>query len=574
MNRHERRRLNKGRQNKQPLLQRLTEAIKTHSSRNFDLAEIGYKKILEEIPNDYETNRHLGILYYDTNRTEEAYKIFQKTIKLNPARCEAYNNLGHIHVQNDNYELAEKCLLRSHQLKQDYLPALNNLSSLYNKFQKIDLALLYAKKAINLEPNNPIAMNQYAKALIGIGSLEESIKIFETLCKNYPSQNFLINLTSAYREIGEFEKSDKIIREQFKKDYRYLDFFTAYAIDKSNKLNDDHIKYYVDIVENGDSTRNKDKIKICESFYLYYKNQKNFKKSAEYLLKMNQIQFSMKEYDLKLENKFFDTLQKISIEKISFYKNKSEKVGVVPIFICGMPRSGTTLCEQILSSHSNVTGAGELNYLADLTGIGTSVQVAPDRLEYFQKNIVNPDFLLSVRKQYLEKLLTHRMNDSQYICDKMPHNFVFIGLIKTIFPESKVIYCKRDPLDNCFSLYAHKFIEISHLYSYDQKTLAKYYKLHVGLMNYWLKNYKNDVYVLDNEELINNQEKISKALVKFCGLKWEKECLNYHQNRRQVRTASIEQVRQPLNRKSIGAWKKYETYLANLIEELNNLKNA
>jgi len=152
----------------------------------------------------------------------------------------------------------------------------------------------------------------------------------------------------------------------------------------------------------------------------------------------------------------------------------------------------------------------------------------------------------------------------------MPHNFLFIGLIKLILPEAKIIYCKRDPMDNCFSLYSHKFIDVSHQYSYNQKMLVEYYKLHQDIMKFWLKDYSDDIFVLDNEELVNNQENTSKKLIDFCDLNWEKQCLEFHKNKRQVRTASIEQVRKPINNKSIGAWKKYESYLSEMLMELSS----
>ena len=146
-------------------------------------------------------------------------------------------------------------------------------------------------------------------------------------------------------------------------------------------------------------------------------------------------------------------------------------------------------------------------------------------------------------------------------------------LIKLILPEAKIIYCKRDPMDNCFSLYSHKFIDVSHQYSYNQKMLVKYYKLHENIMEFWLNNYADDIFVLDNEELVNNQETISKKLIDFCDLNWEEQCLEFHKNKRQVRTASIEQVRKPINNKSIGAWKKYESYLSEMLLELRSWVN-
>ena len=113
----------------------------------------------------------------------------------------------------------------------------------------------------------------------------------------------------------------------------------------------------------------------------------------------------------------------------------------------------------------------------------------------------------------------------------MPHNFLFIGLIRLILPEAKIIYCKRDPMDNCFSLYSHKFIDVSHQYSYNQKMLVEYYKLHQDIMGFWLKDYADDIFVLDNEELVNNQETVSKKLIDFCDLSWEKQCLEFHKNK-------------------------------------------
>ena len=236
-----------------------------------------------------------------------------------------------------------------------------------------------------------------------------------------------------------------------------------------------------------------------------------------------------------------------------------------------MPRSGTTLCEQILSTHSKVTGAGELNLLTDLTNIEKLIQTPKEKIEIFKENIKDNNFLQNVRDKYLNFIENYSDGESEYVTDKLPHNFIFIGFIKLILPEAKIIYCKRNPMDNCYSLYTHKFIDMSHQYSYDQIMLSEYYLLHVDLMKFWLDRFK-DIFVLDNEKLVNNQEIMSKEIIKYCKLDWEKECLNFHNTRRQVRTASIEQVRQPINKKSIGAWKKYEPYLTELISKLENKK--
>ena len=151
----------------------------------------------------------------------------------------------------------------------------------------------------------------------------------------------------------------------------------------------------------------------------------------------------------------------------------------------------------------------------------------------------------------------------------MPHHFVLIGYIKIIFPNAKIIYCKRDPIDNCFSMYAHKFVDMAHGYSYNQEVLGRYYKLHCDLMDHWFSIFGNDIFTLDHEKLIDDQETISENLIKYCGLEWEDSCLEFYKTKRQVQTASNEQVRQPINKKSLAAWKNYEEFIEPLIQSLS-----
>jgi len=278
----------------------------------------------------------------------------------------------------------------------------------------------------------------------------------------------------------------------------------------------------------------------------------------------------MREFDIEKEVLLFSKVKNMT-EGLNFkIQNNNKKIK--PIFICGMPRSGTTLCEQILSSHSKISGAGELSELTELSGIGNLIQADTEKVIELENNLKNKSFIQNIRGNYLRFLTKYSNDENVYVTDKMPHNFIFIGLIKLIFPDAKIIYCKRDPIDNCFSLYTHKFIEMSHQYSYNQIMLGSYYLLHQDLMSHWLNKFQ-DIFVLDNEELVNNQESVSKELIDYCGLDWEEECLSFYNTKRQVRTASIEQVRKPMNKNSIGAWKKYKKYLPELISTLENNKS-
>ena len=567
MNRHERRKQKKNNKFNQTLNPDLIEGIKFHTNKDYNKAQALYDKVLAEEPKNYEAIRHLGILHQDLNEYEKAYNFFLQAIRINPDGFQALSNLATIHMQNKNYELAYKCLKKSFSINSNYVPTINNLAGYFYKVNDSKNAIYFSELSLKIQPNNPLALNQYAKALMINNHPEEAIGLLEKLNKDNPeNDNFKYNLSSAYREMGEFKKANKISYEGFKKDFKKIEYFLGYAQDKDNKLDIEHINYYVELLKK-ENLSLEEKAVICYAFFEYFKNKKDFKKAGSYLVSGNDAQYGSKEFDMNLEIKFFEKLKALFSKKINFIcKDRIEKQ--IPIFICGMPRSGTTLCEQILSSHSKINGAGELNYLAEVSNINRVIQPGDGQIKNFEETILNKKSLHTARVNYLEKLSKRDKNSSIFICDKMPHNFIFIGLIRLILPEAKIIYCKRDPIDNCFSLYSHKFVELAHQYSYNQKILAKYYKLHNDLMEFWFKSHAQDIFVLDNEKLVNNQETVSKSLIDYCGLEWEEQCLEFHKNKRQVRTASIEQVRKPINNKSIGAWKKYEDYLSEMLFEL------
>ena len=567
MNRHERRKQKKEGLNASALQGELLKAIQFHMNRNFNNAETLYQSIITREPNNYDALRHIGILKQDLGNYEDAYNYYIRCIKIRPNGFEALNNLGAIHVRNKNYTLAQKCFEKANSINKDYVPAINNLASLFHKIQNKESALKFSSNALKLQPDNTITKNQYAKALILNSQLDEAIGILEQCIKDNPNDNdTALNLSTAYKEQGDFKKANIIVEKLFNNDFKTIKNLVAFTGNKENKLQSSQVEYYQDLLQ-------KDKLLVDEKVLVYhalfnnYKNQGKYDEAGKYLIDGNRLQYSIKPFDISKESIFFEKIKSLP-QEIKSIKIKDEQK-IIPIFVCGMPRSGTTLCEQILSSHSKVDGAGELNFLIEVSELENIISPNEEGIRKFESLLKNEKAALKARKEYLRSLSTLNTKNVHYICDKMPHNFVLIGLIRFILPEAKIIYCKRDPIDNCFSLYSHKFTEVSHQYSYDQKTLAQYYKLHTSLMNEWIKNYEDSIFVLDNEELVNDQEKISKQLIDFCDLEWESQCLDFYKTKRQVRTASIEQVRQPMNKNSIGAWKKYESHLVDLVDALN-----
>jgi len=265
-------------------------------------------------------------------------------------------------------------------------------------------------------------------------------------------------------------------------------------------------------------------------------------------------------YELKQDQILFSQI-KISSSKLKKYKLKitSNDISTIPIFILGMPRSGTSLVEQILSSHSQIHGAGELPFLAQY---GESVSYGLHDLS--QEN------LFGVRNDYLTKL-SNISPDKKFITDKMPHNFLHVGLILNIFPEAKIIHVKRDPAATCWSNFKQYFATRNLGYSYNLNDTVEYYKLYLDLMKYWNQHFGSLIYDLDYEKLTENTLVETKKVIKYLNLNWENACLEPHKNMRSVKTASQQQVRQKVYTGSSEAWRKFLPFLKNSFDDLKYL---
>ena len=232
------------------------------------------------------------------------------------------------------------------------------------------------------------------------------------------------------------------------------------------------------------------------------------------------------------------------------------------IFVVGMPRSGTSLIEQILSSNDNVYGAGELPFIGNLAeNLFFKNKI---KLNFNSLEDVEDEEFIKLNNDYFKKLSSFETNKKIFI-DKAPFNFKWIGLIKKIIPNSKIIHCRRDAMDICWSNYKNFFSSIKMNYANNFKNISTFYNLYLDIMNYWKNKFGKEIYDIDYENLIKNPEKEIKNLVSFCGLDWNENYLKFYENKKTVSTASLAQVRSPLYKSSIKKWEKFS-------EKLNELK--
>ena len=494
---------------------------------SIQLAIENFKKAIS-INQDYaEAQYNLGVAYQKTNELDSAAKYYELAINSQHAYPTAHNNLGIIFLRKGQIEFAVKCFEWAIAYSPNYAEAHNNLGSALQELKQFENAKKEFEKAASLNPN-------YAQAFHNLGILCEII--------NLPKE-----------AITHYEKTIQI-NPEFAEAYRNLSKVKKY------KKKDPHIPKILSIYSRKNLNLG-DKSRLAFALAQINKDLGNTDEYFKYLNEGNLIKKQEINYSLDDSKNFHSIITTLYSFDQPVLKTSSKKASdIQPIFIVGMPRSGTSLVEQIISSHKAVHGAGELlNFRNILTPI------LDNHLSENRKSFLQKDFL-SIRKKYLDSL-TSLKSDEKIITDKMPMNFRLLGFILSAIPEAKIVHLKRDPVATCWSNYNHYFTA-GNGFSFDQEDLSKFYNLYLELMDLWHELFPNKIYDLCYEELTMDQENETRKLLKYCELEWDKNCLDFHKNKRGVLTASSAQVRKKMYQGSSNDWKEYEKYLEPLIKGL------
>ena len=397
-------------------------------------------------------------------------------------------------------------------------------------------------------------------ALRGQGKLEEAIEAYtNALTINPDYADAYNNMGNALKDQGKLgeaiEAYNKVlsINPNNSKVHLYLSNIKKYTLDDA---------HFLQVQEHYDKEDLRQDAKCDFSFALakMYEDISKLDEAFAHLSEANAIRKKLLNYSIDQDKSLFSKLKRTQ-PKLS--KNalgiEVSSIEPTPIFIVGMPRSGTTLVEQIVSSHSEVHGAGELKYV---TKLGLKLSVDP--------TAINGVAISKFRAKYLSQL-SKVSNANQFTTDKMPQNFRFVPLICAAFPEAKIIHVKRDPAATCWSNFKQYFPAKGLGYCYDLNDVVAYYDLYIDLMRCWESHYNSRIYNLDYEKLTIDQENETRKLIKHLDLNWEDACLSPQKNKRSVRTASQQQVRQKVYTGSSDAWRKYEPYLNGAFDSLVSL---
>ena len=398
------------------------------------------------------------------------------------------------------------------------------------------------------------------------GDLEEAKKCLEQSLKNNPTlDDALNNLGLINMAYGDFKAAKKKFIDTLK--INPLNSKAHYNLSNLLNYNISGKQHSSQLLLNLKLSKSEyDKMYYCFALGKVYEDRKKHKESFQYFKKGNLINRNSFSYTIKEDKELYSNIKKIfNQNSVLNFKNLGFNSNL-PIFIVGMPRSGTSLIEQILSSHPDVFGAGEIN---DLESIILEFFSDGNRLKSLKTlSSLDHDIFNLAGHKYCLKLKKRSIN-SRFIINKLPLNFRWIGLIKLILPNAKIVHCKRHPYDTSLSIFQKFFPRPGNDYTFDLIEIAQYFKLYLDLMGYWKKILPNSFYEISYEDLINDQENQITKLLEYCDLPFNDKCYKFSNTNRIVKTSSNKQVRKKIYRSSMGKWKYYKKELFELINTLN-----
>jgi tetratricopeptide (TPR) repeat protein len=555
------------------------------------------KRAIEVEPGFADAMNNLGLCYLASGKFAEAADSFTAAIGVDSQHADAYHNLGVLLIAMKKLEAAVGAFMRALEAKPDYLSALRNIVALLDKLSQFDKVRSFVDRAIEARPQSAALLSvlgyvqykerdfeaaeaAYRKALAidssiaecheGIGNVlrdtgraEEALEHFEQAITLSPDSARINNtLGSVMKQYGRTGEAQEYYRKAISLDKTMCQAYYNLSMIKSSQITDDEIETMRELYT-APGTQTSDRVLVGYGIANYHENHKQWDKFFESLLEVSAQKRATFEYDSESENSAFDGVKAIFDGGLKLQPN-AETDDFTPIFIVGMPRSGTSLAEQILASHPEVYGAGERHLLGDLWKDALKEVIAQE--DSTNRRISGPR-MRQIGLDYVEGIRA-LAPEAAYITDKMPENFIHVGLIRALWPNAPIIHTRRNPLDTCVSVFSKHFANDGHRYCYELSELGDRYRRYLDIMDYWNRAFPGQIYELQYEKVTTESEHEIRKLLEYCGLDFHPDCLNFHETKRVVQTASSQQVIQPMYTSSIEVWRRYEKYLGPLIDAI------
>ena len=545
---------------KQPKNIQIKNLESLYNNKNF-FELIKYSEVfLKKFPESKFIYNLIGVAYFNLGKYSSAIENYNISISLNPKNSEAYNNKGLCLKKMGDFEGALENFKLALKINPHFSDVYNNIGNLYYELKSFKDAEKIWSDGLKVSPTDIVLLRNLGTLLFEKkGEISLSKKNFEKILALSPNKPFALNyLGMIYKSEGKIDEAEDYFKKAIEADSNYSEsYYNLSYLKKFNKQNNFLRK--LEKLYSSKQVFEEDKVYICFSLAKAFDDLGKYSLSYKYLSEGNLLRKKLIGYNINKDKKLFSKIYKNFKQlqndnlKLPDYNNLNNKV---PIFILGMPRSGTTLVEQIISTHSKVFGAGELNILSN------SIY----KLDILN-NKVSEDLLLKLRNNYLAHI--NEFNTSRkMVVDKLPANYLWIGLIFTIFPNAKVIHVKRNAVATCWSNYTKYYSNPGIGFVYSLGDLGKYYKMYMEMINYWDNHFPGKIHSLNYETLTEEPINEIRNLISYLDLKWEDECLKFYKNPRIVKTASSLQVRQKIYKGSSRKWLNYSQFLSKLEKEL------
>jgi tetratricopeptide (TPR) repeat protein len=583
------------------------EGLALHQQGRLDEAEAHYLRVLRLAPRHADAHHLLGVIEKSRRHYNVAIQSISRAIAIAPDRAPYYNNMGVCYLDRDEKITAELCFLRALRLDEQYPDAWNNLGLARLGTEQYDNALAAFQRALKLDANNVRVLCNIGKLYFEIDRTTEALEWYERALACSPDWiSARFGKTACLAKLGRHEEALSVVEnlpalppmrnaEALQKKGAILAALgrldeAVAALDQSLEFNPGAVEVALARVHVRKVTREEPffrhmeafakalpqthgygRAKLCYAIGKAYQDVGDIAEAAPYYAQGAEARRQQETWDEDADERTFSNYRRVlTREFIEGLRGEGDD-SARPIFILGMPRSGTTLIEQIICSHPDVFAGGELVFIADsLSGYAVPGGNLP--LRPAGEALAGVTALGPRAKWYLaqlEKLLGYA--GQKRVTDKMPGNFTVLGLISAMFPNARIIHSRRDPIDTCLSCYTILF-STGHYWSYSLDTLGRRFRRYWALMEHWRRELPGRFLEVRYEDTVDDTEAVARRMLEWCGLDWDDRVLKFYETKRPVSTASVIQVRQPIYTSSKGRWKKWEPYIQPLLDGIGDLE--
>ena len=529
-------------------------------------AETAHRRAIAIDGSYAQAHNSLGVLLVERGEFSDAAISFRSAVNLDAEFLEARRNLARALLQSEQFSEAASEFRRILEISPDDVSATLALATVLRQLEDYDGAGACLNQILKADPGHVEALFQRGLMLQEQGELHEALKALERIVVEDPDHASAHNLLGVVSQaLGELDGAVSCFRRAISIQPHFAEAHRNLAMARRHVAVDDDVRRTQRLMD-----LDIDETAIMHAEFALAKIYDDLGQTEDafaHLSHANRLKRSSIHYDVSQDRIFFESLKRTF--DATFFSDREQwgADDATPVFIVGMPRSGTTLIEQIIASHPRVWGAGEILDLDRLLWMAPGSDGTQDWCDAMAS--LNENDVGEFAASYLSAVKRGTQAVDR-ITDKTPGNFHYIGMIRVMLPRAKIINCVRHPLDTCFSCYQNYFTR-GVPFAYDLRELGTYYRLYSSMMEHWRETLPGFIYDLRYEELLRNQEAESRNVLDFCGLEWDPACLDFHRTERPVQTASAVQVRQPIYRSSLGRTSPYANHLGPLRDALGDV---